>query len=70
MTSMFNNAIFGPNTTIVVGDNNIQRSESNIIQGDFDSLRQRLMQLGVDDTAIDELHQIEKVKKICKRVWL
>jgi hypothetical protein len=59
MTSMFNNAIFGGNTTIVVGSNNIQRVENNIIQGDFNSLRRQLKHFGVDDTAIDELHQIE-----------
>jgi AbiTii len=59
MTSMFNNAIFGSNTTIVVGNNNIQRVESSIIQGDFDSLGRQLKQLGIDDAAIHELHQIE-----------
>lgn len=65
LTSMFNNAIFGPNTTIVVGDHNIQRVESsiNIIQGDFDSLRRQLQQLGMDDAAIDELQQIESHEK-------
>lgn len=63
MTSMFNNAIFGPNTTIVVGDNNIQRVENSIIQGDFNSLRRQLKQLGLDEAAIDELHQIESHEK-------
>jgi hypothetical protein len=63
MTSMFNNAIFGPNTTIVVGDNNVQRIESYIIQGDFDSLRRQLKHLGIDDAAIDELNQIESHEK-------
>lgn len=61
--SMFNNAIFGPNATIVVGDNNIQRVESSIIQGDFDSLRRQLKQLGLDEAVIDELHQIESHEK-------
>ena len=59
MTSMFKNAIFGPNATIVVGENNIQHVESNIIQGDFNSLHRQLKQLGIDEAAIDELRQIE-----------
>lgn len=63
MTSMFYNAIFGPNTTIVVGDNNFQRVDSSIIQGDFDSLRRQLTQLGIDEAVIEELHQIESREK-------
>ncbi len=63
MTSMFNNAIFGGNTTIVVGSNNVQRVESSIIQGEFDSLRRQLKHLGIDDAAIDELQQFEIAEK-------
>lgn len=63
MTSMFNNAIFRGNTTIVVGNNNVQSVESSIIQGDFDSLRQKLKHLGIDDSAIEELQQLESAEK-------
>ena len=57
-TSMFNNAIFGANTTIVVGSNNRQTIDNSIVLGDFDSLSKRLKQLGVDDVAIKELQDV------------
>jgi hypothetical protein len=62
-TTMFKNAIFGPNATIVVGDNNSQSIDNAIIQGNFNSLSKQLKQLGVDDAAIEELRRIDSDEK-------
>lgn len=62
-TSMFNNAIFGPNTTIVVGSDNQQTIDNSIVSCDFDSLSKRLKKLGVDDVAIKELQDIADDEK-------
>ncbi len=53
-TSMFNNAIFGPNTTIVVGNNN-QQSVMNIQKGDIQSLVNGLSDLGIPPEEIENL---------------
>ena len=60
---MFNNAIFGPNATIVVGSNNQQTIDNSIVSGDFGSLSKRLKQLGIDDVAIKELQDIADSEK-------
>ena len=60
---MFNNAIFGANTTIVVGSNNQQAIDNSIVSGDFDLLSKRLKQLGVDDVAIKELEAVADDEK-------
>ena len=62
-TTMFNNAIFGPNATIIVGSNNRQMVDNTTIQGDFNSLSKNLKTLGVDDAAIDELRAVAKDEK-------
>lgn len=60
--NLLNNAMFGPNTTIVIGDNNKQILNFSIVQkGDFASLTTFLKERGVADvdigglkTALDE----------------
>ncbi|AAN57309.1 hypothetical protein HRJ35_00625 [Shewanella oneidensis MR-1] len=53
VSDLFNNAVFGDNVTIVVGDSNKQKITNSIIKNDFESLRQTLRENGVaeDDIA-------------------
>lgn len=53
--NLFNNAIFGDNTTIVVGTENTQTVTNNITKNDFDSLRNTLIESGVADSDINSL---------------
>lgn len=53
--SLFNNAVFGHNATIVVGNHNIQNIESSVRIGDFDSLANFLKKNQVGDADISEL---------------
>ena len=53
--SMFNNAIFGDNTTILVGDHNRQTVTNRIIKGDFEALKSLLQERNVAVADIDEL---------------
>jgi hypothetical protein len=55
--SLFHNAIFGPNATIIVGDHNKQVVADTIVQGDFNSLATKLKNIGVDDGAVEDLRQ-------------
>ncbi len=55
-TSMFNSAVFGDNTTIVVGDNNRQSVIGGVRKDEFVSLRRALSSIGVPD---DELNSLE-----------
>lgn len=54
---LFHNAMFGDNTTIIVGDHNSQKVKNSIIKNDFDSLAEQLKQHNVDDLSIVELQQ-------------
>jgi hypothetical protein len=54
-TSMFNHAIFGPNTTIVVGNHNRQNVRNNIIEGNFETLAQVLTKAGIPHDEIKSL---------------
>jgi hypothetical protein len=54
-SSLFNSAIFGNNTTIIVGSNNFQEVKNSIIKNDFDSLAKQLKHHNVDDSSITEL---------------
>jgi AbiTii len=56
-SSLFNNAIFGNNTTIVVGNNNSQNIKNTIIRGDFTALAEHLSQAGVRSASIAELER-------------
>lgn len=53
--NLFNNAIFGDNTTVIVGSGNTQRVNATVIKGDFASLSQTLEEHGVSKLDIDEL---------------
>jgi AbiTii-like protein len=54
-TSLFNNAIFGPNTTIVVGHHNTQTLHNQIAANDFAALSHELATVGVSASEIAEL---------------
>lgn len=51
-SSLFNNAIFGDNATIVVGNHNQQNISNSIICGDFASLASELRRGGVSDVDV------------------
>lgn len=53
--NLFNNAIFGDNTTIVVGSSNTQTVSNINIKGDFNALVTTLEKNGVSDTDITAL---------------
>ena len=59
--NLFNSAIFGDNTTIVVGNENIQNVSNINLKGDFESLSKILKSHGVSNSDISELNEaIEK----------
>lgn len=53
--AMFKNSVFGHNTTIIVGDNNVQNAKNNVVERDFQSLAQFLKDNGVPADDIDTL---------------
>ena len=53
--SMFNNAIFGDNVTILVGSGNTQTIKNQIIKGDFEALAHLLRQNKVDESDVEAL---------------
>ena len=52
---LFNNAIFGDNTTIVVGSGNSQVVNNQVIKGNFSSLSENLRKHGVGEADIQDL---------------
>jgi hypothetical protein len=54
-TSMFNNAMFGAHTTIVVGHHNVQHVRNEIAEGNLDTLLQALMTLDIPADEIQKL---------------
>lgn len=58
---MFANAIFGDNTTIQVGNDNVQKVRNQIEKGDFSSLAAELKKHGIADSDIKELHSAIKL---------
>jgi hypothetical protein len=54
--TMFNNAIFGHNATIIVGHDNRQGVSASVHENDFDHLRQSLASIGIPP---DELSNLE-----------
>jgi hypothetical protein len=58
--SMFNNAIFGDNTTIVVGNHNRQTVNNRITRGDFETLKSLLQERNVPVVDIEELRSAIK----------
>lgn len=57
VSDLFNNAVFGDNATIVVGDSNSQQIENTVIKNDFDSLKNSLLENGVLEADINQLAQ-------------
>lgn len=55
--AMFQNAIFGDNATILVGNQNTQTVTNNVNQGDFNSLRELLEKNNIDHTSVEYLEQ-------------
>ncbi|WP_417909917.1 response regulator receiver protein [Candidatus Electronema sp. PJ] len=53
--NIFNNAIFGNNTTIIIGNGNTQKVTATIIKGDFNTLSETLRHQGVNDSDINNL---------------
>ena len=58
--SMFNNAIFGDNTTILVGDYNRQTVTNRITRGDFEALKSLLQERSVPVMDIEKLRSAIK----------
>lgn len=54
-SKLFNNAIFGNNTTIVVGSNNEQKVTNINLEGNFQALAEKLRQSGLDESEISNL---------------
>jgi AbiTii len=55
---IFNNAIFGPNATVIVGDHNTSKNEMVVIEGNFNSLEARLKQIGVEAEEVGILKEL------------
>lgn len=55
--NLFNNAIFGDNTTILVGSSNSQTVSNMSIKGDFSALAETLEKNGVSQPDIDSLKE-------------
>jgi hypothetical protein len=56
-TSLFNHAIFGSNTTIVVGHHNLQTVRSSNVENDLDALTRTLTTIGIPPDEIDGLQR-------------
>lgn len=59
-SSLFKNAIFGNNTTIVVGAHNKQQVTNITVKGDFHTLAEELMRHGIKEPDISALEQAIK----------
>ncbi|MFM0428181.1 hypothetical protein PQQ75_04125 [Paraburkholderia aspalathi] len=53
--AMFNAAVFGDNTTVIVGHNNATTITNTVTKGDFNSLADTLKKAGVDEADVAEL---------------
>lgn len=53
--NLFNNAIFGDNTTILLGGGNTQTVTNVIVKGDFDALAKTLRDNGVHESDVEAL---------------
>lgn len=53
--ALFNAAVFGDNTTVIVGHNNTTTITNTVTKGDFNSLAETLKKAGVDEADIVEL---------------
>ena len=57
VSDLFNNTVFGDNTTIVVGDSNTQKVKNSVVENDIASLVDLLKSHNVLDADITELKQ-------------
>jgi hypothetical protein len=55
--SLFNGAIFGDNTTILVGSHSNQTVSNAMVKGDFEALAKVLREYGVPEGDITDLQQ-------------
>ena len=56
-SELFKNAVFGDNTNVVIGNNNIQSIQNSITKNDFDSLAEVLRKHNVDEEDISALKE-------------
>lgn len=70
-SSLFNNAIFGNNATIIVGSSNKQKVINTVVKGDFNTLANELKQHEVAESDITKLKMAidsdEQTKEIAER---
>jgi hypothetical protein len=52
---LFNNAMFGSNATIIIGNNNSQTINNSVIQNDLDSLKQFFSEKGIKEADLNNL---------------
>lgn len=52
---MFTSAVFGDNTTVIVGQHNTATITNTVTKGDFNSLAEALKKAGVDDVDVSDL---------------
>ena len=65
VSDLFNNAVFGDNATIVVGDSNTQTINNRVIKNDLSSLLSFLEEKGVKKPELEELSQAIKIDDGC-----
>jgi hypothetical protein len=53
--SLLASAVFGDNTTVIVGQHNVATVTNTITKGDFNSLAETLKKAGVDDADVEDL---------------
>ncbi|HHC7315872.1 TPA: hypothetical protein ACN3ZO_003512 [Vibrio cholerae] len=66
--NLFNNAIFGPNTTIVLGNSNSTNVHNNVVTNDFESLKRELEKHGILEQDISALKTAISVDSECEVV--
>jgi hypothetical protein len=52
---VFRNAVFGPNATVIIGNNNTTHIRNSVVQNDLDSLLSALRSAGVGEPDLEEL---------------
>ncbi|EII2379431.1 TPA: hypothetical protein ACGG79_003483 [Vibrio cholerae] len=68
VSDLFNNAVFGDNTTIIVGDSNTQNVRNSINKNDISSLIEVLKQNKVSDADISSLKEAIEKDKGCENI--
>lgn len=63
VSAMFKNSVFGHNTTIIVGDNNVQNVKNRVIESDFESLGKFLEESKIAKADIDSLREAIEADK-------